>query len=78
MVDHRHVQFYTGEPASYNIDALEDSEILQISQQNYEEMMQRVPRMERYFRLLLQNRLIAMQRRLAVTSVLPPNRNISG
>lgn len=57
--------FYTGEPASYNIDALEDSEILQISQQNYEEMMQRVPRMERYFRLLLQNRLIAMQRRLA-------------
>lgn len=57
--------FYTGEPSTYTIDALEDSEILQITQPNYEELMKQVPVMERYFRLLLQNRLIALQRRLS-------------
>ncbi|HAN65201.1 MAG TPA: cyclic nucleotide-binding protein [Chitinophagaceae bacterium] len=57
--------FYTNEPSTYTIDALEDSEILQITQPNYEELMKQVPVMERYFRILLQNRLIAMQRRLS-------------
>lgn len=57
--------FYTGEPASYSIDALEDCEVLLITSPDYENMMQQIPAMERYYRLLLQNRLIAMQRRLS-------------
>lgn len=57
--------FYTGEPSAYYIDALEDCEVLLITQGQYEEMMSAIPQMERYFRLLLQNRLIAMQRRLS-------------
>ena len=48
-----HYSFLTGEPAVYNIDALEDSELLLLSRQA-----------ERYFRILLQNNLIATQRRL--------------
>lgn len=56
--------FLTGEPSVYNIDALEDSELLLLSKKAEEEMMEKVPKMERYFRILLQNNLIATQRRL--------------
>lgn len=56
--------FLTGEPAIYNIDALEDSELLLISKQAEEQLLQKIPKFERYFRLLLQNSLIATQRRL--------------
>jgi CRP-like cAMP-binding protein len=56
--------FLTSEPASYNIEALEDCELLMLSQQSSEAMMDRLPKMERYFRLLGQNAIIAMQRRM--------------
>ena len=56
--------FITSEPASYNIDALEDCELLLLSQQSSEAMMQKLPKMERYFRLLGQNAIVAMQRRM--------------
>jgi CRP-like cAMP-binding protein len=35
-----------------------------LSKQAEDEMMEKVPKMERYFRILLQNSLIATQRRL--------------
>lgn len=56
--------FLTGEPSPYNIDALEDSELMLLSKQAEEQMMERIPKMERFFRLLLQNNLISTQRRL--------------
>lgn len=56
--------FLTGEPSSYNIDALEDAELLLLTKSSNEAMLEKVPKMERYFRLLTQNALIAMQRRL--------------
>lgn len=56
--------FLTGEPAIYYIDALEDSELLLLSKQAEEELLLKIPKFERYFRLLLQNSLIATQRRL--------------
>jgi CRP-like cAMP-binding protein len=61
--------FLTGEPSKYNIDALEDCELLLLTRQAEEEMLQRIPQFERFFRLLLQNALIAMQRRLASSLV---------
>jgi CRP-like cAMP-binding protein len=57
--------FLTGEPSSYNIDALEDCELLLLSRAAEEQLLEQVPKVERYFRILLQNSLIAMQRRLA-------------
>ena len=59
------VSYLTGEPSEYNIDALEDSELLLLSKQAEEQMLQRIPKFERYFRILLQNNLIATQKRLA-------------
>jgi len=56
--------FLTGEPSSYNIDALEDSEILLLSRSSEEEMLESIPQFNRYFRILLQNNLISTQRRL--------------
>jgi len=56
--------FFSVEPSAYMIDALEDSELLLIKKDRYDEMLQTIPAMERYFRLLLQNNLIATQRRL--------------
>jgi CRP-like cAMP-binding protein len=56
--------FLTGEPASYNIDAIEDSELLLLTPRSMDEMLVKIPKMERYFRILQQNSLIALQRRM--------------
>jgi len=59
--------FLTGEPAVYNIDAIEDSELLLISKSALDELYERVPKFERYFRILTQSNMIATQRRLTAT-----------
>lgn len=56
--------FFTGESSPYNIEALEDCELLLITQPSWEMLLQKVPVLERYFRILVQNNLIATQRRL--------------
>ncbi|MFL5741835.1 MAG: Crp/Fnr family transcriptional regulator [Flavisolibacter sp.] len=56
--------FLTGEPSQYNIDALEDAELLLLGRKAEEEMMEKLPKLERYFRILLQKNIIATQRRL--------------
>jgi len=57
--------FFTGESSSYSIEALEDSELLLINRKSYDEMLLAIPKMERYLRILVQNSLIATQRRLS-------------
>ena len=54
----------TGEPSPYNIDALEDCELLLLSKSAEDGLLDRVPKMERFFRILMQNHLIALQRRI--------------
>ena len=54
--------FLSGEPSMYNIDALEDCELLLLTKQAEDQMLEKIPKMESYFRLLLQNNLIAIQR----------------
>ena len=56
--------FLTGEPSAYNIDALEDAELLLLTKQSNELMLENVPKMEKYFRQLTQNSLVALQRRM--------------
>jgi CRP-like cAMP-binding protein len=56
--------FLSAEPSAYNIDAIEDAELLLISLVHFEEMMIKVPKMERYFRILFQNNIISKERRL--------------
>lgn len=56
--------FLTQSPATYFIDAIEDTEILQISKSNLDKLYERVPKFERFFRLILQNAFIAQQMRI--------------
>jgi CRP-like cAMP-binding protein len=56
--------FLTQKPSAYFIDALEDSEVLQISKTNLDKLYERVPKFERFFRLILQNAFIAQQERI--------------
>ena len=56
--------FLTNDPSLFNIEALEDAELLLITKPSWEQLMQKLPKFEHYFRILLQNHLIATQRRL--------------
>lgn len=59
--------FLTNEPSLYYMDAIEDSELLMIDRESWDNLLVQVPAMERYFRILIQNNLIATQRRLMGT-----------
>jgi len=56
--------FIYSEEAILSIDAIEDTELLLITREDYEAMMFKVPVMERYFRILYQNSLATKDRRL--------------
>lgn len=56
--------FFTEEPSQFNIEALEDSELLLITRPSWETLLEKRPVFERYFRILIQNSLIVTQRRL--------------
>ena len=56
--------FLTQTPGSQNIDALEDSEVLQIEKQDLEKLYIEVPKFDRFFRILLQNAFVANQQRI--------------
>ena len=58
--------FFSRENSKYNIEALEESELLLMSKEVMDELMDEVPQMQRYFLNLMQNHIIALQRRINV------------
>lgn len=67
--------FLTGEPATYNIDALEDSELVLISKAAHEELLTKNSRYETYMRLQVTGAYLALQKRLnSVLSLSPEER----
>jgi len=56
--------FLTQTPGNFIIDALEDTEVLQISKDDLEKLYECVPKFERFFRLILQNAFVAQQQRI--------------
>lgn len=61
--------FFTGEPSHFNVEALEDCELLLITEPSWNILLEKIPAFERYFRILIQNNLIATQRRLMGTMI---------
>jgi CRP-like cAMP-binding protein len=57
--------FLSGLPATYNIDALQDSEVLLLERSAREELLDSCPKMERFFRLLIEANHVATQQRIA-------------
>jgi len=56
--------FLTGEPATYNIDAIEDVELVLINKSAHEELLQKLPKYETFTRLNITGAYLAMQKRL--------------
>ena len=59
--------YLTGEPATYHIQALEDSEVFLLDRTAREQLSTDIPKFERFFRLLLQNNYIATHRRITAS-----------
>ncbi len=53
----------TGEPAHYSVQALEECDVLQISVAAFNEVLDKYPHFDRFFRILLQGAYIANQSR---------------
>jgi CRP-like cAMP-binding protein len=56
--------FMAQEPATFNVQALEDSEMLELPAEKAEIMYERIPRMERYFRIITQRAFVSFQHRI--------------
>ena len=56
--------FFTGTASASNIKAIENTEVLQISKSNLEMLYQKIPKFERFFRILFQNAYIAQKHQI--------------
>jgi len=56
--------FLSGTASTHNIDTLQDSEILLLEKDARERMLETVPKMERFFRLLLEANHVVTHRRI--------------
>ncbi|WP_321322044.1 Crp/Fnr family transcriptional regulator [Labilibaculum sp.] len=59
--------FFTQSPSKYNIEAIEDTQMLRISFDRMEQLYREVPELERYFRILFQKAYINALKRLNAT-----------
>ena len=56
--------FFTETPSQSSIKAIENTEVLQISKQDLEDVYRKVPKFERFFRLLFQRAYIAQREQI--------------
>jgi CRP-like cAMP-binding protein len=51
-------------PADYNVQCIENSEVIQFSYDKREELFKEIPKLERFFRIILEKALVASQKRI--------------
>ncbi|HRD82678.1 MAG: Crp/Fnr family transcriptional regulator [Saprospiraceae bacterium] len=56
--------FISGQPGQLYIDALEDTELLLLSKNRQEQLYLEVPKFERFFRIIVENSLVAGRQRI--------------
>lgn len=59
--------FLSQTPSKYNVDCLEETEVLQMTLSNLDLLYEKVPKMNQYFRILFQNAFIASMERVSAT-----------
>lgn len=59
--------FHERKPSELNIDALEDTMVLQISHENLLSLYIQAPKFDRIFRVLIENSFVSLQKRLLQT-----------
>jgi CRP-like cAMP-binding protein len=57
--------FLSGESAEFNIEALQDSEILLLEKSARDNLLNECPKMERFFRILIESNHVANHKRIA-------------
>ena len=57
--------FFSTKPAVYNIEALEETEVLLLNLPSFQHACDTIPAFERFFRMLIQNAYVAAQERVA-------------
>ena len=57
--------FLSGTPSKFNIDALQDSEVLLLEKSARDKLLDDCPKMERFFRLLMEAHHVATEERVA-------------
>ncbi|MHA7831651.1 MAG: Crp/Fnr family transcriptional regulator [Flagellimonas sp.] len=62
--------FQKQSPSIYNIQALEKTRLLQIHYNSFQEMLRQVPKLERFFRIILENYLGSLQKRIILNKTL--------
>ena len=61
--------FQKQKPSIYNIQAIEKTELLQIRHHSFQEMLRQIPKLERFFRIILENYLGSLQMRIIANNV---------
>jgi CRP/FNR family transcriptional regulator, anaerobic regulatory protein len=56
--------YISGKPGHLFIEVLEEAEVVLICKENQEKLYQQIPKLERFFRILAENSLVAHQERL--------------
>ena len=51
-------------PADFNVQCLENTTLIQFSHESQEEMFRQIPKLERFFRLIIERALVASQKRI--------------
>lgn len=59
--------FLTQSPANFSVDALEPSVLIQFGYNELQELYERVPKLDRFFRLIIQNAFVASQNRIVAS-----------
>lgn len=62
--------FQKQKPSIYNIQAIENTTLLQIGYDSFQEMLRQIPKLERFFRIILENYLGSLQKRIILNKTL--------
>lgn len=62
--------FQNQKPSTYNIQAIERTEVVQIGFESFQTLLEKIPKLERFFRIILENYLGSLQRRIIHNQVL--------
>lgn len=63
--------FLTQQPADYNVQCLEKTKVAQFSLESLELLYAQIPKLERFFRIIIQNAFVASQKRVVRNLSLP-------
>ncbi len=63
--------FLTQKPAEYNVQCIENTEVIQFSFEKMELLYQKIPKLERFFRIIIQKAFVASEKRIIRNFSLP-------